>query len=96
MSIIGPLGCERNSGTRTDPHSAPATGTHPGVCTAPPTDDRDNDGAPPAGNAATATAAASTTPTIPDRRTTRIADLLDAHAGRLSHRGASHVETPRP
>jgi hypothetical protein len=29
MSIVGPVGLERNNGTRTDPHSAP--GTHAGA-----------------------------------------------------------------
>ena len=32
MSIFGPAGLERNNGTRTDPHSAAGTGTHPGAC----------------------------------------------------------------
>src|SRR3954462_2440924 len=95
MSIIGPDGCERNNGTRTDPHSVAGTGTHPGVCAAPPTDERDNDGAPPAGSAPTATPATSATPSMPNRPTTRIADPLDANTGRLNDCGARHVEERR-
>src|SRR5215213_9680473 len=92
MSIIDPRGRERNSGTRTDPHSAAATGTQPGACAAPPTDGRDNDGAPPAGSVASATPTATAAPTIPDRRTTRTADPLDGDAGRPGDRAAGDVE----
>ena len=58
MSIFGPAGLDRNSGTRTDPHSAPGTGTHPGACaTTPARRPSPSDGAPAAvGSAARASA----------------------------------------
>src|SRR4051794_13274763 len=73
MSIFGPAGLERNNGTRTDPHSAAGTGTHPGACAAATLP---NEGvSAPAGSAARATIAVNAVPTIPDSRGQRIAYL---------------------
>src|SRR5512132_1681923 len=82
MSIFGPAGLDRNNGTRTDPHSAAGTGTHPGACATLPARDNPNEGAPAAvGSADRARLATSVAPTVQDSGARRITHLPRAGAG---------------
>ena len=91
-----PAGLDRNNGTRTDPHSAPAQARTPAP--APPRQPMSATTTAPRRPAVPPRPRRppDATPSMPNRRTTRIADPLDANTPDASTTdGAGHVEERR-